>query len=76
MEKLPKVGFVRESHYPTWVVNVVLLKKPNGRWKVCVDFQDLNKACPSDNKLVDAMVGQELLGFMDAYRVLLDSNMS
>ncbi|KAL5539002.1 hypothetical protein UlMin_044709 [Ulmus minor] len=54
--------------------NVVLVKKANGNWRVCVDFTDLNKACPKDSfplpridQLVDATAGHELLSFMDAY---------
>jgi len=53
--------------------NVVLVKKPNGIWRMCVDFTDLNKACPKDNyplskinKLVDTTAGHALLSFMDA----------
>ncbi|KAL5562369.1 hypothetical protein UlMin_032116 [Ulmus minor] len=54
--------------------NVVLVKKANGNWRVCVDFTDLNRACPKDSfplpridQLVDATAGHELLSFMDAY---------
>ena len=51
-----------------------MVKKPNGTWRMCVDFTDLNKACPKDsypfpkiNKLVDSTVGHELLSFMEAF---------
>ncbi|XP_075099188.1 uncharacterized protein LOC142176045 [Nicotiana tabacum] len=37
---------VRESKYPQWVANVVMVKKKNGKWQMCVDFTELNKACP------------------------------
>ncbi|KAL5777700.1 hypothetical protein ACOSP7_010626 [Xanthoceras sorbifolium] len=60
--------------YPCWIANVVLVKKKNGKWRICVDFTDLNKACPKDgfpllkiDQLVDATIGHELLSFMDAY---------
>ena len=50
-----------------------MVKKANGKWRMCVDFTDLNKACPKDsyplaciNQLVDSMVGHRLLSFMDA----------
>ena len=44
--KLLKAGFVREVHYPDWLSNVVMVKKTSGKWRMCVDFTDLNKACP------------------------------
>ena len=53
---------------------MVPVKKPNAMWKMCIDFTDLNKACPKDryplpkiDKLVDAVVGHALLSFMDAF---------
>ena len=52
----------------------MLVKKPNKTWRMCVDFTDLNKACPKDcypllkiDKLVDATDGHVLLSFMDAF---------
>ncbi|XP_022159205.1 uncharacterized protein LOC111025624 [Momordica charantia] len=52
----------------------ILVKKPNGKWHVCIAFTSLNKACPKDSfplpridQLVDATAGHELLSFMDAY---------
>ena len=74
VDKLLEIGFVRESFYPSWLDNPVLVKKPNSKWKTCVDFTNLNKACPKDsfplpwiNQLVDATSGHELLSFMDEY---------
>ena len=49
IEKLLSVGSIREVQYPQWVANVVLVKKKNNQWMMCVDFTDLNKACPKDN---------------------------
>jgi hypothetical protein len=56
------------------LANVVLVKKENGKWRMCVDFTDLNKACPKDSFflprmdiLVDSTSGHELLSFMDAF---------
>ena len=49
VEKLKKAGFIEEVIYPSWLANVVLVKKSNGQWRVCVDFTDLNKACPKDS---------------------------
>lgn len=46
------VGFIREAHCPKWLSNVVLVKKPNCKWRICVDFIDLNKACLNDSFLL------------------------
>ncbi|GJX41637.1 hypothetical protein Tco_0256627 [Tanacetum coccineum] len=43
-----KVGIVRWVRYPIWVTNPVLVKKVDGSWRMCIDFKDLNKACPKD----------------------------
>ena len=42
VDKLLKAGFIRESQYPDWITNVVLVKKTNSNWRVCVDLTDLN----------------------------------
>ncbi|XP_014524276.1 uncharacterized protein K02A2.6-like [Vigna radiata var. radiata] len=74
VNKLVKAGFVREIRYSTWLANVVMVKKANGQWRMCVDFTDLNKACPKDNyplpsidRLVDGASGHAVLSFLDAY---------
>ncbi|KAM1857639.1 hypothetical protein ACFX14_007725 [Malus domestica] len=83
VEKLKGIGFVREVNYPTWVTNVVLVKKNPTKesfllqkvlWRMCVDYTDLNKGCPKDSfplplidRLIDSTAGCELLSFMDAY---------
>ena len=48
-QKLLSVGHIREIQYPEWLANVVLVKNANGKWRMCVDFTDLNKACPKDS---------------------------
>ena len=74
IQKLIDIGSMKEVKYPNWLTNVVVVKKKNGKWRVCIDFTDLNKACPKDSfpfphigMLVDATAGHELLSFMDAY---------
>uniref|UniRef100_A0A2N9GAF3 Reverse transcriptase n=1 Tax=Fagus sylvatica TaxID=28930 RepID=A0A2N9GAF3_FAGSY len=74
VEKLLTAGFIREVYYPDWLANVVMVKKPNGKWRMCVDFTNLNKACPKDSfplpridQLVDSTAGHRLLTFMDAF---------
>ena len=61
-------------YYLDWLVNVVMVKKVNDKWRMCVDFTDLNKACPKDSyllpridQLVDSIAGNKLLSFMDAF---------
>ena len=44
--RLLTVGFIREVYYPDWLANVILEKKANGKWRMCVDFTDLNKGRP------------------------------
>jgi len=72
--KLLNAGFIEEAQYTTWLSNVVLLKKANGKWRMCVDYTDLNKACPRDayplpniDRLVDGATGNKVLSFLDAY---------
>ena len=72
--KLLTAGFIRKVYYPEWLANVVLVKKANGKWRMCVDFTDLNKACPKDSfslpridQLVDSIARYKLLTFMDAF---------
>ena len=72
--KLMTAKFIREVYYPDWLANVVMVKKTNGKWRMCVDFTDLNKACPKDSyplpcidQLVDSTTGHKLLSFMDAF---------
>jgi hypothetical protein len=59
VEKLLKAQFIQEVYYLDWLANVVLMKKSNGKWRMCVDFTDLNKACPKDSfplLRIDALV--------------------
>ena len=83
--KLQKAYFIREVHYPDWLSNVVMVKKASGKWRMCVDFTDLNRACPKDNfplpsidRLVDASAGHYVLSFMDAFsgynQIMMDAS--
>ena len=49
VRKLLEADFIREVYYPDWLANVVIVKKANGKWRMCVDFTDLNKACLMDS---------------------------
>lgn len=74
INKMLDADLICEVTYPKWVANVVLVKKANGKWRVCVDYTDLNAACPKDpyplpsiDQLIDAMAGHLMLSFMDAF---------
>lgn len=74
IEKLQQAGFIRPIQYPTWLANIVPVKKKNGQIRVCVDFRDLNKSCPKDefplphiDTLVDATSGHQMFSFMDGF---------
>ena len=49
VRKLQDADFIREVYCLDWLANVVMVKKANGKWRMCVDFTDLNKACPKDS---------------------------
>ena len=49
VQKLILAKFIREVYYPNWLAHVVMVKKANGKWRMCVDFTDLNKVCPKDS---------------------------
>ena len=49
VQKLTLAKFIREVYYPDWLANVVMVNKANGKWRMCVDFTDLNKAYPKDS---------------------------
>ena len=81
--ELLEAGFIKEVFYPDWLANMVMVKKSNGKWRMCVDFIDLNKACPKDsfplpriNQLVDLTTRHKLLSFMDTFsgynQILMD----
>ena len=74
VQKLLDADFIREVYYPNWLVNVVLARKANGKWRMCVDFTNLNRAYPKDSylllridNLVNSIIRHELLSFMDAF---------
>ena len=74
VSNLMQAGFIREVKYPEWLANVVVIPKKGGKWRVCVDYTDLNDACPKDSfplpridQIVDASAGQGMLSFLDAF---------
>ena len=74
VHKLQNANFIREVYYPNWLANVVMVKKANGKWRMCINFTDLNKVYPKDSYpfprvdvLVDSTAQHYLLSFMDAF---------
>jgi hypothetical protein len=74
IHKLLAVGFIKEVFHPKWLANPILVKKKNGKWRMCVDYTSLNKACPKHlfplpriDQIVDSTSGCETLSFLDAY---------
>ncbi|XP_059650116.1 uncharacterized protein LOC132295866 [Cornus florida] len=74
VDQLLEAGFIREVQYPAWLSNVVVVQKKNRKWRVCIDFTNLNKAylkdsfsLPMIDQMVDATTGYERLTFLDAY---------
>uniref|UniRef100_A0A2N9FX44 Integrase catalytic domain-containing protein n=1 Tax=Fagus sylvatica TaxID=28930 RepID=A0A2N9FX44_FAGSY len=75
VERLLEANAIRSVQYPTWLSNTVVVRKKNEKWRVCVDFTDLNKACPKDpfplpriDQLVDSASGHERMSFLDAFK--------
>jgi hypothetical protein len=74
VKRLLSAGVISEVIYLEWLANTVMVKKANGKWRMCIDFTDLNKACPKDefplpriDSLVDAAATSELMSLLDCY---------
>jgi hypothetical protein len=74
VQRLQDAKVIREVKYPIWLANTVPVKKKNGKWRMCVDFMDLNKACKKDNfpiervdKIVDDAANSEMLSLLDMF---------
>ena len=73
--KLKRSGAIKEVFYSEWLANTMVVKKKNGKLRVCVDFINLNKTClkypfpmPRTNQLVDATVGHPWMSFLDVFQ--------
>ena len=74
VHKLKQAGVIKEVFYPKWLANIMVVRKKSGKWRVYVDFIDLNKACPKDpfpipriDQLVDATSGHPRMSFLDTF---------
>ena len=75
MEKLKEARAIKEVYYPEWLANTMVVKKKNGKWRVFVDFTDLNRACPKDpfpvpkiDQLIDVTYGHPKISFLDTFQ--------
>lgn len=70
-----KAGIIKPIDFSKCLSNPVVVAKPGGQWRVCIDFTDLNKSIPKKlyplphiDQLVDSMVGHEFFSFLDGYK--------
>ena len=75
VNNLKKARDIKEVFYPKWLANTVVVKKNTGKWRVCVDFINLNKACPKGpfpvlriDQLVSATFVYPQMCFLDAFQ--------
>ncbi|GJS14553.1 reverse transcriptase domain-containing protein [Tanacetum coccineum] len=80
VEKLVDAEIMKEVHYHSWLSNPIMVKKHDWSWRMCVDFKDLNKACPRDGYplpeidwKVESLCGYLFKCFLDAYKGLTKS---
>jgi hypothetical protein len=74
VKRLLSAGVIREVTYPEWLTNTMMVKIANGKWRMCIDFTDFNKACPKNefplpriDSLVDAVATSKLMSLLDCY---------
>ena len=74
VDNLLQNGFIIAVKYPEWLANVVVVPKKRNKWRVCVDYTDLNDACPKDSfplphidQIVDASSRHGMLSFLNAF---------
>jgi hypothetical protein len=74
VQRLLNEGFIREVTYPEWLSNVIMVKKKNGKWRMCTDFMDHNKCCLKDNfpltridQIVDSAADSEMMALLDSF---------
>ena len=74
VQKLKEAHIIREVPHPTRLSNMVVVPKHTGGGRLCIDYTDLNKACPKDqfptpriDQIIDSTAGCDLLSFLDAF---------
>jgi hypothetical protein len=74
VRRLLEAKFIEPVAYPTWFANIMMVQKKCGKWRMCIDFTSLNKACPKDNsplqridKIVDCAASCEVMSLLDCF---------
>jgi hypothetical protein len=74
VHRLLKAKFIEPDDYPTWLDIIVMVKNKSVKWRMCIDFTSLNKACPKDNfllpridKIIDSVVGRQVMSLLDYF---------
>jgi hypothetical protein len=74
VHRLLETNFIEPIAYPTWLANVVMVQKKSGKWRMCIDFTSLNKACPKDNfslpwidKIFDSVARCKVMSLLDSF---------
>ena len=74
MDKLLAAGFIKGVEYPNWLVNIVVVSKKGGNWRVCVNYTNLNDVFPKDSfllpridQIVDATAGYRMFSFINVF---------
>ena len=58
VKKFINSDFIKEEEHPDWVANIIPVTKKNEKIRVCIDFRDLNEACPKNKPflITDVMI--------------------
>jgi hypothetical protein len=74
VQRLLDAWFIREVTYPQWLANVVTVHKKNGKWRMCIDFTDLNKCCPKVDfpltiidQIIDSAASCDIMAMLDCF---------
>eukprot|EP00253_Pinus_taeda_P010219 PITA_10219 len=74
LQKLPDAGFIYPISDSEWGSPLVLVPKKNGKWRIYVDYRELNKATKKDHfplpfidQVLDGLVGKKFFSFLDGF---------
>jgi hypothetical protein len=74
VQRLLDASVIREVMYPNRLANTMPVKKKNGKWRMCIDFTDLNKATPKDNfplprmdQVIDSAASAAIMSLLDCF---------